>query len=264
MLILYDGTTSVCAIKVRITLVEKGLDFQSRNIDLRKGEQFSSDYLQLNPNAVVPTLVDGENIVLESSIIMQYLEDLIVDNSLLPESPQSRAKMRMWLKRIDDLVHPATGIITHATAFRPSFLQKSKKEQKAHLNKIPDIARRQRQEAVYKDGLNSPIVESAIHTFEKFICDMNTVLKEHEYISGSSYTLADAAATPYINRLASLKLLGVWRERAPKVFNWYDRICSRQSFEKAVTKYLTDSDVLQFSGIDDNVAVVARRILMQK
>ena len=103
MLILYDGTTSVCAIKVRITLVEKGLDFQSRNIDLRKGEQFSSDYLQLNPNAVVPTLVDGENIVLESSIIMQYLEDLIVDNSLLPESPQSRAKMRMWLKRIDDL-----------------------------------------------------------------------------------------------------------------------------------------------------------------
>ena len=36
MLILYDGTTSVCAIKVRITLVEKGLDFQSRNIDLRK------------------------------------------------------------------------------------------------------------------------------------------------------------------------------------------------------------------------------------
>ena len=83
MLILYDGTTSVCAIKVRLTLVEKGLDFQSRNIDLRKGEQFSSDYLQLNPNAVVPTLVDGDNIVLESSIIMQYLEDLGIEKLLV-------------------------------------------------------------------------------------------------------------------------------------------------------------------------------------
>jgi len=263
MLILYDGTTSVCAIKVRLTLVEKGLDFQSRNIDLRKGEQFSSDYLQLNPNAVVPTLVDGEDIVLESSIIMQYLEDLTPENSLLPQSPQSRAAMRMWLKRIDDSVHPATGILTHATAFRSSFLQKSKKEQKAHLNKIPDIARRQRQEAVYKDGLYSPIVESAVHTFENFICDMNTVLNEQEYISGPDYTLADAAATPYINRLASLKLLDVWKGRSPNVFNWYERICSRQSFETAVTKYLTPSDNAQFSGVDNNAALIARRILIQ-
>ena len=264
MLILYDGTTSVCAIKVRLTLVEKGLDFQSRNIDLRKGEQFSSDYLQLNPNAVVPTLVDGDNIVLESSIIMQYLEDLAPANPLVPASPQSRATMRMWLKRIDDFVHPATGILTHATAFRSSFLKKSIKEQKAHLNKIPDTARRRRQESVYKEGLNSPIVESAVYTFEKLICDMNTVLNEHEYILGPDYTLADAAATPYINRLASLKILDVWRARAPNVFSWYDRICSRQSFESAVTKYLTHSDVLQFSGVDNDVTVVVREILMQK
>ena len=75
MLILYDGTTSVCAIKVRLILAEKGLDFQSRNIDLRKGEQFAADYLRLNPNAVVPTLVNNDEIIFESSIIMQYLAD---------------------------------------------------------------------------------------------------------------------------------------------------------------------------------------------
>ena len=49
ILILYDGITSVCPIKVRLTLVEKGLPFESRNLDLRKGDQFSKTHLKINP-----------------------------------------------------------------------------------------------------------------------------------------------------------------------------------------------------------------------
>ena len=49
ILILYDGTTSVCQIKVRLTLVEKGLPFESRNLDLRKGDHFSKTHLKINP-----------------------------------------------------------------------------------------------------------------------------------------------------------------------------------------------------------------------
>ena len=62
MLKLYDGTTSVCAIKVRLALFEKRVPFESHNIDLRAGDQFDPDYLKLNPNAVVPTLVDGDDV----------------------------------------------------------------------------------------------------------------------------------------------------------------------------------------------------------
>ena len=91
MLILYDGTTSVCAVKVRLILAEKNVEFESRNIDLRNGEQFSLDYLKLNPNAVVPTLVDGENVIIESSVIMQYLEDLVPEKTLLPKWLMNRA-----------------------------------------------------------------------------------------------------------------------------------------------------------------------------
>ena len=89
MLILYDGTTSVCAIKVRLTLAEKGLAFQSRTLDLRKGDQFDPDYLKLNPGAVVPTLLDGDEVITESSVIMQYLEDISPDPTLLPASPRT-------------------------------------------------------------------------------------------------------------------------------------------------------------------------------
>ena len=261
MLILYDGTTSVCAIKVRLALAEKGLKFKSRNIDLRKGEQFTADYLNLNPNAVVPTLVDNDEVVLESSIIMQYVDDLSTKNSLLPKTPLNRAKMRFWLKRVDDPIHPSAGILTHATAFRPSFLKKSPKEQKEYLEKIPDKARRARQEAVYRDGLNAAIVVNAIRTFDKFIGDMESDLNLHDFIAGPNYSLADVATTPYINRLDALKLLDVWKDVAPRVIKWFERIRQRPSFQAAVVDYLTDEDVLQFKSVDNRGAIKAREIL---
>ncbi|MFT5485470.1 MAG: glutathione S-transferase, partial [Alphaproteobacteria bacterium] len=126
MLKLYDGTTSVCAIKVRLVLWEKGIPFESHNIDLRQGDQLDPAYLALNPNGVVPTLdARGENgggIVVESSVIMHYLEDCHPAPSMLPERPADRAAMRLWMKRVDDTVHPSIGSLTHATVYRSAFL----------------------------------------------------------------------------------------------------------------------------------------------
>ncbi len=264
MLILYDGTTSVCGIKARVTLFEKGLEFESRNIDLRKGEQFAPEYLELNPNAVVPTLIDGDNIILESSVIMQYIEDIGPAPSLLPESPLDRARMRLWLKRIDDPIHPSTGTITHATAFRPAFLKKTPEEKIAHFAAMPDPARRARQEAVYKDGLDAPIVANSVRIFDKFVIDAEAALTKNEFLAGDRYSLADAAATPYINRLDALKLLPVWSETAPHVLDWYDRIKRRPSFKAMLTDYLTEEDIARFDAIDDSTADKAREILDAK
>jgi len=261
MLILYDGTTSVCAIKVRLTLVEKGLSFESRKLDLRKGDQFSQTYLKINPNAVVPTLIDGKDTIIESSVIMQYLEDLAPDPTLLPESPVNRAQMRLWLKRIDDPLHPSTGILTHATAFRPIFLKKSWKEQKEHFNRMPDQGRRLRQETVYKEGLNAPIVENAIFVFNKFVEDAELTLRKNTYLAGSNYSLADAAATPYLNRLNDLNFLQVWADSKPHVLHWFKRIKERPSFKSAITSFLTEKDIEQFANVDDSGAAKAKFLL---
>jgi glutathione S-transferase len=53
-LVLYDFGNSVCCQKVRITLIEKGLTWQARRVDLFKTEQYNPDYLKLNPKGVVP------------------------------------------------------------------------------------------------------------------------------------------------------------------------------------------------------------------
>ena len=72
MLELYHAAPSVCSVKVRVGLAEKKLQWQSKPIALDKGEQFSPSYLELNPNGVVPTLVNDGFVVTESSVCLLY------------------------------------------------------------------------------------------------------------------------------------------------------------------------------------------------
>ena len=85
---LYHTINSVCAQKVRIQLEEKGLPWTSKLMTLR-GDQFSPDYLKLNPNGVVPTLVHDGEPVIESSVILYYLEDCFPSPCLMPQEPHS-------------------------------------------------------------------------------------------------------------------------------------------------------------------------------
>lgn len=250
MLKLYDGTTSVCAIKVRLVLHEKRLPFDSHNIDLRKGDQLDPGYLKLNPNGVVPTLDDDGTIVIESSVIMHYLEDSHPTPSMLPESAADRAAMRLWMKRIDDAVHPSIGSLTHATVYRPAFLALDEDARAERLAKIPDPNRRERFAAVYKDGLEAPIATGAVKTLNKLIADMESALTDTGFLAGADYSLADAAVTPYINRLFDMGLLGLWAVSAPGVLKWYSTIRARANFAPAIIDYLTDSDRAAFDAMD--------------
>lgn len=261
MLTLYDGTTSVCAIKVRLALHEKGVAFQSHNIDLRAGDQFDPDYLKLNPNAVVPTLVDGDDVILESSVILHYVDDTHPDPSLLPADAADRARMRLWMKRVDDVVHPSIGSLTHATAYRPAFLALDEEGRAARLAKIPDENRRARFTAVYEQGLEAPVVIGAVKAVNKLIRDMEAALTENDFLAGPAYSLADCAVTPYANRLFDLGLLGLWAVEAPHVFRWYSAIRERANFAPAITDYLTEADRALFNNVDAETPGQVKAIL---
>jgi glutathione S-transferase len=90
MLTLYHGRTSVCSIKVRVALVEKGVSFDSRLMTLR-GDQFDPSYMKLNPNAMVPTIVHDGRVVIESTMIMHYVDEAFPGLALMPPI-RSRAR----------------------------------------------------------------------------------------------------------------------------------------------------------------------------
>lgn len=107
MLILYDYWRSSAAYRVRIALHLKGLEFESRPVDLRHGQQRDADYLRLNPAGLVPLLVDGALRVSQSLAICAYLDEAWPDTPpLLPPNPRARATIRSMALTLVCDTHP--------------------------------------------------------------------------------------------------------------------------------------------------------------
>ncbi|MCF7980380.1 MAG: glutathione S-transferase N-terminal domain-containing protein, partial [Pseudomonadales bacterium] len=90
-ILLYTSVESACAQKVRLVLSEKKVDWNERSLNLRRGDQFAPEYLKLNPKAVVPTLVHGNQVIRESSVINEYLDEIFPDPPLKPSDPWLRS-----------------------------------------------------------------------------------------------------------------------------------------------------------------------------
>jgi glutathione S-transferase len=89
--------------KVRLVLAEKGLGWTSHHIDLTKHEQASPEYLEIHPNGVVPALVHDGITMIESSDIMEYLDEEFPDPPLRPSGDREVVQMRLWVARQDSL-----------------------------------------------------------------------------------------------------------------------------------------------------------------
>ena len=105
MLELYNFPMSTCSQKVRIVLAEKGLEWKDHRIV--SGEHLKPEYLALNPNGVVPTLVHDGVPIIDSSVICEYLDEICPQNSTTPPDAMGRAKMRAWLRYIEEVPTPA-------------------------------------------------------------------------------------------------------------------------------------------------------------
>ena len=237
MLVLYHGDTSVCSQKVRLVLFEKDLEWSGKFIDLSKGDQFAPEYIALNPNAVVPTLVDGDQVIIESTMINEYLDDAFPEIPLRPADPYDKARMRLWVKQLDDTVHYAINTISFAIAFRRPLLALSEEERTARYEGIPDPARREKMKSLITEGVKSPLMAEAIKRLDKLLGDMETRLDESEWLAGGTYSLADTGLTPYVNRMAMLSLAPMWEQGRPRLTDWYARVKARGNYRSAVLDY---------------------------
>ena len=105
---LYGYWRSSAAYRVRIALNLKGLAYESKPVHLLRdgGEQHASAYRQLNPQQLIPCLVDGEHVVTQSVAIMEYLDETHPAPPLLPADPAGRARVRALALAVACDVHP--------------------------------------------------------------------------------------------------------------------------------------------------------------
>ena len=245
MLTLYHGASAVCAAKVRVTLAEKGVDYDSRPMNLQTGEQFDPEYMKLNPNAVVPTIVHEGNVLIESTVINEYIDDVIPGPALRPADAYGRARVRLWTKR-EDTIHDAINTMTASILFRAELMQKPPEERKKRYEKMPDPAKRAKWAEIMDRGVESPLVDEALARFAKLFRDMEKALAKGPWLTGDAFTLADIGLISFFYRLEMLECAGMWTRHFPCVTDWFERCKARPSFKTAIVDHIPPPAVASY------------------
>lgn len=199
---LYHNPLSPNVRRVLLTAAVLDLPLEEQVLDFSKGEHKSADYLGLNPNGAVPTLVDGDFVLTESRSIMQYLASKRPESGLLPLDEQSRADVTRW--QFWDAAHfsPQLGTLGFELVFKAMM------------------------------GLGEPDdgkVQEAQKNFRRFAAVLNHHLTTREYLVGGALTLADLTIASSLMYSAKLELPF---SEFPKLEAWFARMQQLEGWKR--------------------------------
>ncbi|MCA1300466.1 glutathione S-transferase family protein [Stappia indica] len=236
MITLYSHPMSPCAQKVRITLAEKGLSHEIRQVDLPGKENLQPWYLKLNPAGVVPTLTDGDHVIRESSLICEYLDEAYPEAGRALRSPAAhlRAEMRLWMKHVDTALHPSCGALQWPLVMRPRLLAMPEEKARALIEQVVEAPRRERQKRLYAQGLDAPDVAAAVATYRATILRMEATLAAGDWLQGDEFGLSDIVVAPYFQTLVQFCWTDLFSRDCPRVTDWLERVRARESWQQGI------------------------------
>jgi len=234
MFVLHHAWRSSASRRVRLCLAEKSLKFESRIVDVAKMEHHTPEYLALNPNGVIPLLVlpDGRSLY-ESSTICEYLDETYPDPPLRPADSYRRAEMRNWVRHVDERIGNLI-VFNWKHSIQKTASQWSDDELKERLAKIPS---RDRQEAwlrVARRPFTREEEDEARRKLVLLLDKMEASLKQHAWLVGESYSLADIGVVPFVKRIdEEIAPDEVSANKHPRVLAWWQAVQARPAFAEA-------------------------------
>ena len=185
--------------KASIMLEEVGLDYQVHSIDITKGEQFSPEFVAINPNSKIPAIVDrqAELTIFESGAILIYLAEKT--GKFLSQEPKQRFQTVEWLMFQMGSVGPMFGQYNHFNKFAQE--------------KIPYAIERYQKETL------------------RLYDVLNTQLTKTEYVSGDDYSIADMAIYPWI---AAYQFMELTLDNHTQLKSWYETVKQRPAVDRGM------------------------------
>ena len=222
------------------------MEWEGRFVDIRKGESHTPEYLRLNPRGVVPTLVHDDNVVCESNVICEYVNDAFSGPDLTPVSATERAAMRGWYKRLDDHLHfPVTVTLTFAVARMPGLPGGFPRHLPGSAMAADDVPLSDGplDSLLADSNISATALVACVRAFDRTLGDMQAKLDDSSWLAGDTYSLADIAFAPYITRLDCLALDWLWEDR-PNVGGWFERIRARPAYRTAIADWLKPTQAI--------------------
>lgn len=194
MLKLYTHPFSTYARRVRIALKEKGIPCEEIVVDMGARKHREPEYMALNPYHRVPTLVDGELSLYESTSILNYLESLHPQPPLVPADAKGHALVDMHMKLCDiQFTRQITAIV-----FPKRFLPKERWDEELFADMRVEI--------------------------DRHLAILDKQLGEQDYIVGNQYSLVEVCYAPFMAFIGMTEVMP-----PPRIAKWTERILSRPS-----------------------------------
>ena len=143
--------------------------------------------------------------------------------------------MRVWTKAVDENLHPACGEITFASCHRHIVRRLPEDKFQVFLNSTPPISVtahwHERKKEIVMQGLDAPGIGDTFRLYDGYLGKMEKALATRPWLAGETFSLADIAVTPYVNRLDMLGMAPMWEVKRPRVTDWFNRIKARAAFK---------------------------------
>ena len=206
---LYDFGPAANAQRVRVFLAEKGLELAMVELNVRDDKQFAEPYTTMNPFHCVPFLeLDDGTVIAESLSICRYLEELHPEPSLFGRTPEERAVIDMWCRRVE-----LDGFIPMLHALRnhvPMFAGRVVPGTRTDLAQLPEMVARGKE------------------MMEIFLGRIEPQMAANAFIAGERFSIADITGffTVRMTKAVEMDIAG----RYPNVARWFGEVSSRPAF----------------------------------
>jgi GST-like protein len=206
-------------VKIFVALEELEVPYETKLVDIWKGEHFTPEFTRLNPNRKIPVIVDHDGpggqpvTVFESGAILIYLAEKT--GRLLPKDTLARLEVMQWLMLQVASVGPMSGQLVHFRRYAPAGNDYSLSRYRSEVNRLFDL--------------------------------YDARLADRAWIAGGDYSIADIAAFPW---LRNHELLGVDLKSRANLARWVDTIAARPGAQRALAKVATIVSARDTAGDD--------------
>jgi glutathione S-transferase len=223
--------------RVLVCLHEIGVEFKSHYVDLHQFEQFSDDFLAMNPSGQVPVLRSADVLMTESSLINEFLAESYPDAGLAPVDPLGWYETQTWSKYVDYNLGSSLGTLGCKKRLVPMLRKMDRGELEKRIKKIPVPERQPGWQIAADDAYSEDMISNSERKLELVIERMEKVLADTEWLVAGHYSIADIDTFVLMQSLRDLAPHIVNEDDAPATLAWLARISERPAVKEAFSKY---------------------------